>query len=74
MFPRNREKIEAKILERPVVAKRGLDDMAKAESAKAEILADGKPLTRSWVQGETLAVLGKQQDEAIRKVKDGILK
>ena len=74
LFPRNREKIEAKILERPVVAKRGLDDMAKAESARAEILADGKPLTRSWVQGETLAVLGNQQDEAIRKVKDGILK
>jgi len=46
--------------------------MAKAESARAEILVDGKPLTRSWVHGETLTELSKQQDKAIRKVSNGV--
>ena len=76
IFPKNRTDIEKKILERPVKSLRGLDDMARAEAAQNVIMADGKPLTRSWEPGETLNDLAKQQDAAVKahkkKAKNGI--
>lgn len=66
-FPINRQEIEAKILERPVNTTRGLDELQRAEAAQPMLYFDGKPLTRSWLPGETIAILEKQQDEAIKK-------
>ncbi len=65
VFPDNREEIEKKTLERPVIAKFGLDDLSVAEGALPAISVDGKGLSRSWVPGETLDDLSNQQDKAI---------
>jgi hypothetical protein len=68
-FPSNREQIEAKILERPVIKKYGLDDLSLAEGSRAAIAVNGHPLSRSWRPGETLEMLSAQQDDAIKAYK-----
>lgn len=68
-FPEHREEIEAKILERPVQKRYGLDHLALSEGSRAKITVNGLPLTRSWRPGETLDVLSDQQDEAIKAYK-----
>lgn len=74
IFPKDREKIEEKILERPVKAMRGLDDLQRAEAAQAVISVNGQRLSRTWIPGETLADLEKQQGKAIKAWKKGKVK
>lgn len=71
-FPDKHEKIEEKILERPVNDIRGLDELQQAEAAMPLIFVEGQGLSRSWVPGETLKDLKDQQDKAIKEwEKDG---
>jgi len=63
-FPEQREEIERLILARPVDDVAGLTDLERAGLAKATIFieVDGqqKPLVRSWMPGETVQDLKKQ--------------
>jgi len=68
-FPKNRAEIEQLVLERPVDDARGLDDLDRAFQARPLLFADVKqpggqvvslPLSRSWLPGESLAELRKQ--------------
>ena len=68
-FPENREKIEAKILERPVQKRYGLDELSRAEGAQAAITVDGYRLARCWMPDETMQDLKDQQDKAIEAYK-----
>jgi hypothetical protein len=69
-FPQRRAEIEQLVLERPVDDARGLDDLDRAFQAKAILFSEsGLPLTRSWVPGETLAELRKQNKPVYERLK-----
>jgi hypothetical protein len=74
-FPPEEERMEIErlILERPVNDLAGLTDLERIGMAQPMLKILGRPLSRSWIPGESVETLREQQDEVIQLWKDGKL-
>ena len=62
-FPKDREEIEKLVLARPIKIGMGTHNIERVTLAKPTIWTKFGPLSRSWVPGETVADLKKQNED-----------
>ena len=71
IFPSEKEMkdIEKILLERPVKVRRGAHEIERTLNAEPVIIDKHGVLSRTWVPGETVSDLRKENKESIKKVK-----